>query len=174
MPPLGSTCWTGLVRVAYERLAAADDLLRRARELSVRTIILDVEPLVAYWDSGQEALDAGIAQVLGQVAGVPGLAVVCFSTNSARRPSAPVPRGGDPRVVYLASAGKPLRTAPYRDFPRPGAVIGDQVATDGILARRLGYAFLHYCPRLAHAPAGPRLLHDLGRPLQPLLFARPR
>ena len=169
------------MRVAYERLAAPQDLLRRARELSARTIIMDVEPLVAYWDSGQDALDRGIAQILGQVAADPGdpeVLVVCFSTNSDRRPSA-VPGGirgsgaGGPRVVYLASAGKPLRTAPYQGFPRPGVVIGDQVVTDGVLARRLGYTFLHYCPDLAGAPAGPRLMNGLGRPLPPLLFTRP-
>lgn len=181
------------MRVAYERSADPRDLLRRARDLSARTIILDVEPLVACWDSGQEALDAGIAHVLGQIAVGPGLLVVCFATNSGRRPSAAslasaspasasgagVSRGdasGDrgPRVVYLASAGKPLRTAPYRGFPRPGVVIGDQTATDGILAWRLGYAFLHYRPDLAHVPSGPRLMGELGRPLQPLLFTRPR
>jgi hypothetical protein len=182
--------------VAYERSAERHDLLRRARELSARTIIVDVEPLVAYWDSDQEALDRGVAQVVSQVAPDPAVLVVCFSTNSARRPSAGVGStalGGDasgggpsrgsasrggasgdrgPRVVYLASAGKPLRTAPYRDFPGPGVVIGDQVATDGILARRLGYTFLQYCPVLAHAPVGARLMHDLGRALQPLLFSR--
>jgi hypothetical protein len=158
--------------VAQERLAEPRDVLRRAGELSSRTIILDVEPLVADWDSGPEALDAGIAQVLSAVAAYPELLVVCFATNSARRPSAvPAPgTAGGPRVVYLASARKPLVTAPYRDFPRPGVVIGDQVATDGILSRRLGFTFLHYCPDLAHAPAGPRLLNELGRPLQPLLF----
>ncbi len=166
------------MKVTYERGAEPRDLLRRARELSARTIVLDVEPLVADWDSGQEALDAGIAHVLSEVAADPGVRVVCFSTNSARRPSALAdnsagPSGaGGPRVVYLASAHKPVRTAPYRDFPRPGVVIGDQVATDGILARRLGYAFLHYCPDLADAPAGPRLMNDLGRPLLPLLFPR--
>jgi hypothetical protein len=161
------------VRVAYERLAEPHELLCRARDLSARTIILDVEPLVAYWDTGQDVLDAGIAQVLGQVAADPDVAVVCFATNSARRPSA-VPGSGEPgpRVVYLASAHKPFRTAPYRDFPRPGVVIGDQVATDGLLARRLGYTFLHYCPDLEHAPAGPRFMNDLGRPLEPLLFIR--
>ena len=169
------------MRVAYERLAEPRDLLRRARELSARTIIMDVEPLVAYWDTGQDALDQGIAQILGQIAadpGDPGVQVVCFSTNSDRRPSAGPggPRdsaAGAPRVVYLSSAGKPLRTAPYRGFPRPGVVIGDQVVTDGILARRLGYTFLHYCPDLADAPAGPRLMNDLGRPLPLLLFTRP-
>ena len=163
------------MRVAYERFAEPRELLCRARDLSARTIILDVEPLVAYWDTGQDVLDAGIAHVLGQVAADPGVAVVCFSTNSARRPSAvPGPGAGEPgpRVVYLASAHKPFRTAPYRDFPRPGVVIGDQVATDGLLARRLGYTFLHYCPELAHTPPGPRFMNDIGRPLEPLLFIR--
>jgi hypothetical protein len=164
----------GLVKVAYEPFARPADLLRRARELSPRTIILDVEPLVAYWDTGQEALDAGIAEILGQIGADSPVSVVCFATNSDRRPSAD--RGasgaGGPRVVYLASARKPFRTAPYRDFPRPGVVIGDQVATDGILARRLGYTFLHYCPDLAQAPTGPRLMSGIGRPLEPLLFIR--
>jgi predicted HAD superfamily phosphohydrolase YqeG len=161
------------VRVAYERIAEQRELLCRARALSARTIILDVEPLVAYWDTAQDVLDAGIAQVLGQIAGDPDVSVVCFSTNSARRPSA-LPGSGEhgPRVVYLASAHKPFRTAPYRDFPRPGVVIGDQVATDGLLARRLGYTFLHYSPDLTHAPAGPRFMNDLGRPLEPILFIR--
>ena len=160
------------MHVAYERFAEPPDLLRRARELSPKTIILDVEPLVAYWDSGQDALDAGIAEILGAIGADSPVSVVCFATNSDRRPSADYgPSGsGGPRVVYLASAHKPFRTAPYRDFPRPGVVIGDQVATDGILARRLGYTFLHYSPDLTHAPAGPRLMHDLGRPLEPLLF----
>ena len=161
-----------MVRVAYERFGEPPDLLRRARELSSRTMILDVEPLVAYWDSGQDALDAGIAGILGEIGADSPVSVVCFATNSDRRPSADYgPSGsGGPRVVYLASAHKPFRTAPYRDFPRPGVVIGDQVATDGILARRLGYTFLHYSPDLTHAPAGPRLMYDLGRPLEPLLF----
>jgi hypothetical protein len=161
-----------IVHVAYERFAEPPDLLRRARELSPRTIILDVEPLVAYWDTGQEALDAGIAQILGQIGAGSPVSVVCFTTNSRRRPS-PGCGGsgaGGPRVVYLASAHKPFRTAPYRGFPRPGVVIGDQVATDGILARRLGYTFLRYCPDLARGPAGPRLMRELGRPLEPLLF----
>lgn len=148
-----------------------DDVIRRAWELSARTMIFDVEPLVARWESGQEALDHGIAQVLGEIAAVPSVEVVCFSTNSARRPSAVSDRARI-RVVYLASAGKPLRTAPYRDFPRPGVVVGDQVATDGILARRLGYRFVLYDPRLADVPAGPRLLGVGGRLVRRLLFTR--
>ena len=63
------------------------DVLRRAGELSARTMIFDVEPLVAYWDGGQEALDQGITRVLSEVAVLPAVQVLCFATNSSRRPS---------------------------------------------------------------------------------------
>ncbi len=160
------------VRAGYERHAGLDEVLRRAGELSARTIIFDVEPLVAFWDSDQETLDRGLALVVSRVGLVPGVQVACFATNSVRRPS--VVRGSARmQVVYLASAAKPVRTAPYLDFPRPGVVIGDQVATDGILARRLGYAFVHYSPRLDGVPAGPRMLGWLGSLVRPLLFSRP-
>jgi hypothetical protein len=159
--------------VAFERLAGLDDVLSRARELTARTIIFDVEPLVAYWDSGQDALDRGVALVLGRIVAVPGVQVVCFATNSLRRPSV-VPADAGVQVVYLASARKPLRAAPYRGFPRPGVVTGDQVATDGVLARRLGYTFLQYRPHLDRTPAGPWLMYQFGRLLRPLLFTRAR
>jgi hypothetical protein len=74
--------------------------------------------------------------------------------------------------VYLASAGKPLRTSAYRRFPRPGVVIGDQVAADGILARRLGYTFVLFDPQLTGMPAGPRLMAAWGRLVRPLLYTR--
>lgn len=156
-------------------------MLSRIRELPAATLVMDVEPLVAYWDSGQEALDQGIASVLRQLADASGADVVYFATNSARRPSAgrslarhssagrlsagrlsagrlsagrlsaerslALPGREDLRVMYLSSARKPLRTSPYLALPRPGVVIGDQIATDGVLARRLGYTFLHYRPR---------------------------
>jgi hypothetical protein len=51
-------------------------------------------------------------------------------------------------------------------------VIGDQVATDGILARRLGYAFLLFDPQLTGVPAGPRIMGTWGRLVRPLLFTR--
>src|ERR1700753_3566504 len=136
------------MRAVYERLAELDEVLDRARQLAVRTVVFDIEPLVAYWDSGQAALDHGLALVLSQVETAPSVQVVCFATNSVRRPAGGLP-GGGVRVVYLASAGKPLRLASYRSFPRPGMVIGDQIATDGILARRLGYVFVQY-----HLPSG--------------------
>lgn len=160
------------MRARYERHTELDETLRRVRELSARTVIFDVEPLVAYWDGGQDALDQGIDRVLAQLADAPELRVACFATNSLRRPSRH-PQVTGVRVIYVAAAGKPLRTAAYQGFRRPGVVIGDQVATDGVLARRLGYVFLHYCPHLDRTPAGPRLMHQCGRLVRPLLFTRP-
>jgi predicted HAD superfamily phosphohydrolase YqeG len=159
------------VRAAFERATGLDDVVRQAGALSARTLVFDVEPLVAYWDGGQEALDQGIARVLGEVAVLSAVEVVCFSTNSSRRPSVTPSRAGI-QVVYLASAGKPARTGAYGRFPRPGMVIGDQVATDGILARRLDYAFVLFDPPLRRAPAGPRLMAAGGRLVRPLLFTR--
>jgi predicted HAD superfamily phosphohydrolase YqeG len=157
------------MRSGYERLAGLDEALDRVQQLSVQTAIFDVEPLVAPWNSGQEPLDRGVARVLSRADAVPGLKVVCFSTNSLRRPL--VMPGTKVRAVYLSAAGKPLRTAQYRDFPRPGAVIGDQVATDGILARRLGYLFLQ-CQPVDDVPPGPRMMQGLGSLVRPLLFTR--
>ncbi|HYK66866.1 MAG TPA: hypothetical protein VEV45_02890 [Streptosporangiaceae bacterium] len=160
------------MKVSYERFTTADAVFQRARELTPRTIIIDVEPLVAWWDTGRDQLDSGVESVVSQLGGLAGLRVLCFATNSARRPSR-VPTGEAAQVVYLASAGKPLQVAHYQSLPAPGAVIGDQVLTDGILARRLGYAFLHYCPAPADMPIGPRLLQYGGRPVLPLLFPGP-
>ena len=146
----------------YGEFSDEQELLHRLRELSPRTLIIDIEPLVAYWDGTQDALDRGITHVLDLVAANPSVAVVCFATNSARRPSAQPPTT-DVYVVYLASAHKPVQIKPYLSFPRPGVVIGDQVLTDGLLAKRLGYAFLHYRAPLTGAPIGPQLLYRLGR-----------
>ena len=154
---------------SYQRLTELRGVLARARELSLPTLIFDVEPLVAWWDSGQQALDEGLAGLVGQLDQVPAVRAVVFATNSARRPSA-VPSLPGVAVSYLASAGKPLRTAPYRGLPRPGAVVGDQLPTDGLLAWRLGFAFLHWDPGTAGVPAGPRLMHQVGRLARPLFF----
>ena len=158
------------MRTAFEHAHGLGDAARRAGELSARTVIFDVEPLVAYWNGTQETLDEGIALVLGEMAELPTVEVVCFSTNSLRRPSV-VPSAAGVRVVYLAAAGKPLRISAYQSFPRPGVVIGDQVATDGILARRLGYAFIQFSPPTG-IPAGPRVMAAAGRLMRPLLFTK--
>jgi predicted HAD superfamily phosphohydrolase YqeG len=160
------------VRASYQRAASLEAALSDVEELSAHTVIFDIEPLVAYWDSGQDALERGVAMLVSRVSQLPELQVVCFATNATRRPRA-VPVSAGIRVVYLASAGKPMRTAPYQDFPRPGVVVGDQIATDGLLARRLGYAFVQYRPPLDGMPAGPRLLRQLGRLVRPAAFNRP-
>lgn len=158
------------MRSGYGSFADEGDMMRQLGKLSPKTIIIDIEPLVAYWDGSQQALDRGIAVILDRVQTIPGVMVVCFSTNSARRPSE-APNSTRVRVVYLASADKPARIAPYQHFPLPGVVVGDQVLTDGILARRLNYTFLHYRPELAgRAPLGPALLSGSGRLIRPLLF----
>jgi predicted HAD superfamily phosphohydrolase YqeG len=153
----------------YADVTGLADLLTEARKLAIRTIILDVEPLVASWRSDQRTLDLGVARVLGEVRTVPSVRAVVFSTNSARRPSA-VPVCEGIQVRYMASARKPLHTAPYRDLPRPGAVAGDQLPTDGVLAYRLGFTFLHYVPEAADVPPGPALMHRWGELVRPLLF----
>ena len=71
----------------YVRVTGLDGLFAEARELSVRTMIFDVEPLVAPWHGSQESLDQGIAHPRRRQDGPVG-AVVIFATNSARRPSA--------------------------------------------------------------------------------------
>jgi hypothetical protein len=157
------------VRDRYLRPGTLAAALRAAASLSAKTLLLDVEPLVAHWDTGQRAFDEGAIEVLGQVARLPGIEVVCFTTNSARRPSAGLACPGV-RVVCLARAAKPFRVAPYREFPAPGVVIGDQVLTDGLLARRLGYVFLHCGPQQGGVPPGPWLLERCGRLVRPLVF----
>jgi predicted HAD superfamily phosphohydrolase YqeG len=159
------------MRSRYQRHTELDDILDQVRKLSLRTLIVDIEPLVSWWDNTQESLDWGVAMVAGKVATLPEVRALVFSTNSARRPSV-IPAAGELEVRYLSTAAKPLRTAPYGDLPRPGAVIGDQVHTDGLLAKRLGFTFLHYQPRLDGVPLGPRVMHRVGRLAVPALFGR--
>lgn len=160
------------MREEQARIATLDDGLRVVRELGAKTVVLDVEPLVAYWDSSQRSLDQGIAQVLSEIATIPGVVAVCFATNSARRPSAD-PSYPGMQVTYLASAYKPFRVDLFRDLPKPGVLIGDQVLTDGLLALRLGYAFAQYTPERERVPPRPWLLAQGGRLARPLLFKRP-
>ena len=158
------------MRIAYQRLSDPDAVIRSVTELAPRTVVVDVEPLIAAWDTGQSSLSRGVASFLYQISAAPRLAAVCFATNSRRR--LPTVITSDRQSVsYLASACKPLRTAPYRDLPRPGVVIGDQVATDGALAWRLGYSFIHYYPN-ADVPLASKLMRYAGFSLQPFLFRR--
>jgi predicted HAD superfamily phosphohydrolase YqeG len=150
--------------------ADPSEVTRLIADLTARTAIFDVEPLIALWDTDQRVLGNGVTAILARLGADPGqLRHVVFATNSARRPAV-LPALDGIQVSYLALARKPLRTTPYRDLPTPGVVIGDQIATDGILAWRLGYTFLRYTPDTGHIPLGPRVMGGLGQPLRKLLF----
>lgn len=156
------------MKTSYLRAGTPGEVWACLTTLRATTLVFDVEPLVAFWDTDQGVLADGIAAILAGALGA-GAATVVFATNSARRPPTQ-PTAARAAVGYLASARKPLQVTAYRDLPRPGVVIGDQVATDGILAWRLGYTFVHYAPHLRNVPLGPRLMRQVGRPIQPLLF----
>ena len=49
---------------------------------------------------------------------------------------------------------------------------GDQLPTDGVLAYRLGFTFLHYVPEMTGVPPGPALMHRWGVLVRPVLFRR--
>lgn len=159
--------------VTYEAVDLKE-VLEHLTVLAPKTVVFDVEPLVAFWDTDQASLVRGVETVLAHITtDTVGVEMVVFATNSSRRLPADV-AGAHPRMRYLADAAKPLRTAQFGDCPRPGAVVGDQIATDGVLARRLGYAFVHYRPALDGVPLGPRLMNQVGRPLRSMLFNRGR
>ena len=152
----------------YEHFTDWSELPGLVAEHSAQTAVLDIEPLVAPWYGSEDELDRGIDRVIKQLAQVPGLRAVCFATNSARRPSH-LPGAPGIRVSYVLSARKPLHLGPFAQLPRPGVVVGDQIMTDGLLARRLDFAFLHY-RHPQGAPIGPRLLDASGQLLRPLVF----
>jgi predicted HAD superfamily phosphohydrolase YqeG len=156
------------MKARYLRASTPGEVWECLTTLQAKTVVFDVEPLVALWDTDEGALEDGIVAVLAAAVGI-GADSVVFATNSVRTPPAP-PTIAWATVGYLASARKPLRVTPYQDLPRPGVVVGDQVATDGILAWRLGYAFVHYTAQLPDVPFGPRLMRQVGRPVRPLLF----
>jgi hypothetical protein len=159
-------------RVPYRSCHDVAGALAVLAEIAPRAAIVDVEPLVAAWNTDRRTLDAGMAAFLGAFArdaARAGVGHIVFATNAIRRPSE-LPASPGPRMRYVAHAGKPLRIEPYRDLPRPGVVLGDQIATDGVLAWRLGLTFVHYIPRGLDAPIGTRFMGALGRPLRHLLF----
>jgi len=161
------------MKVAYRKVSDLTDVLAWLTELRARTAVFDIEPLVAYWDGDRAALSDGVERVLEKVSAVPGIEVIGFATNSLRRLDLPVERSGI-RVFYLAAARKPFSTRAYRSLPKPAVLVGDQVATDGLLAWRLAFAFAHVQHGPKRAPRGPRLMKRLGRPLTPWLFGRRR
>jgi hypothetical protein len=132
---------------------------------------VDVEPLVAYWDTDTDTLDSGIAHSVGEIAKIPSIQVIIFATNSLRMPSV-MPEVVDVRIAYRARMMKPLRTGPFDGLPAPGVVVGDQIATDGVLAYRLGYSFVRYNPG-RDLPIGPSVMAGVGWLVRPFVLMGP-
>ena len=154
------------MRVPYREVTNLSTVVDWLDELGARTVVLDVEPLVAVWDTGEAELERGVEEAVALLAEVPSLESVGFATNSLRRLSGAV--AGD--AFFVTAARKPLLTRPYRDLPHPGVVVGDQLATDGVLAWRLGFAFAYVRHPEMRRPFGPSALRALSRPLRHLLF----
>ena|SRR5579872_41720 len=157
------------MRADYQQFSDQDELLSYVAELSPKTVILDVEPFVALWNTGTSELSGGVERLANKLSAIPGIEFLGFVTNSRRRTPVTSQAGG-PSVFYVSSAHKPLLIERYRRLPRPGAVIGDQLATDGIFAWRLGFDFLHYNPGAGQSPRGVRVMNLTGNLLRPLFF----
>ena len=141
-------------------------LLVALGRLRPATWIVDVEPLVVPWDSAP-TLFANAANNFAHTAraGVPSVISVIYSSNSR------CPRAASRKscIRIATAARKPWQTSYLRDEPRPVAVAGDQVLTDGLLAWRLGASFLHW--QVARPmPRWPRLQRWLARIAAPFLF----
>ncbi|HUA30755.1 MAG TPA: hypothetical protein VMC03_17865 [Streptosporangiaceae bacterium] len=157
------------MRADYQQVSDRDELLSCVAGLSPKTVIFDIEPVVAVWNTGNTELSGGVQRVAKELSAIPGIEFIGFVTNSRRRTPVTSQVGG-PNVFYVSSAHKPLLIERYRHLPRPGAVIGDQLATDGIFAWRLGFDFLHYNPGAGESPPGVRLMNLTGSLLRPLFF----
>ncbi len=96
---------------------------------------------------------------------VPSVTSVVYSSNSQ------CPRAADGKscIRIVTAARKPWRTKYLHNEPRPVAVVGDQVLTDGLLAWRLRASFLQW-QVAGPMPPWPRLQRRLGRIAAPFLF----
>jgi len=111
------------VRVPYREVTNLSTVVDWLDELGARTVVLDVEPLVAVWDTGEAELERGVEEAVALLAEVPSLESVGFATNSLRRLSGAV--AGD--AFFVTAARKPLLTRPYRDLPHPGVVVRNRI-----------------------------------------------
>jgi hypothetical protein len=73
------------MRASYSRAADVAEVVARVVDLHARTVIFDVEPLAAFWDTDEVTLRQGVANVLDQIVHAPEVTVVGFATNSRRR-----------------------------------------------------------------------------------------
>ncbi len=124
-------------------------------------VLLDVEPYVAPWLTGQEDLDAGVARLAARWADQP----VVVVTNSPRVVSAHVLPA---HWQQVSRARKPFTRL---TVPAAAVVVGDQPFQDGLLAWRYRATFVRV-PLPPTAPWWARASHRLFTPLS-RLWLRP-
>jgi predicted HAD superfamily phosphohydrolase YqeG len=140
------------------------------RDHHIASVVVDVEPLVAIWNSGDEELASGLTMLIERLAELPEIETVSFATNSKRAPRAALEHARL-RLTYVHSAGKPwLRLDVLRRLPRPLAVIGDQGLTDGLLAWRLNALFINLVVP-ADSPHGVRFQAAAGQLVRRIFFS---
>ena len=106
------------MKPGYEPVTDEREIPALIGRLGARTVIYDIEPLVAHWDSAQTALDEGLAAVTAAVAAIGGVrgAVLCHQL----------------RPVPVRAAGR--AAGPAGQLPGVGA----QAAADGAVRRPAG------------------------------------
>lgn len=136
-------------------------------DCSAASVIVDVEPAVAAWDTDAATLEEGVARVTSALAQLPTVREIVFLTNSSRL--APPAPPGTKAFTYRARARKPWRLWSLRALPAPVVVVGDQTLTDGLVAHRLAADFVHM-PHHGRVPWWPAAQAFAGRFLRALLF----
>jgi len=137
-------------------------------ELGPKCALVDIEPLVAAWASGPDALSSGIIETVEALAKVKSVRRIAFLTNSRRRLDVMPASVASVELSYTARAMKPWKVRELRGLPKPLVVVGDQVLTDGLLAFRLDADFVLVCS--ISAPWWPRLQAWAGKYLLPYIF----
>lgn len=145
--------------------------VRAVADCGAASVIVDVEPAVAAWDTDAATLKEGLEHVTSELAHLATVREIVFLTNSPRLapPPPPPPSAGARAFTYRARARKPWRLWSLQELRAPVVVIGDQILTDGLLAHRLGADFVHM-PHHGRVPWWPAAQAFAGRFLRRLLF----
>lgn len=155
------------------------DALALADELG-DVVVLDVENTLTGYKPTFDEYEAALRRVIDVVQRGTALRRV-FVVSNARVPVSAL-GGGDVKVTVVGRARKPWIELPplrrYRDELAGATVCGDQLVTDGMLARRLGGAFVELRAAFPRQPRGeepawPRLLRSVGERLVRDRFSPP-
>lgn len=125
-------------------------------------VLLDAEPYIAVWLTGQDDLDAGVARLSARWSEQPVLIV----TNSDRVVS--------PHVLpaHWGQVNKARKPFTRLDVPDDAVVVGDQPLMDGLLAWRYRATFVRV-PLPPTAPWWARTSHRIFTPLSRLWLLPP-